>query len=172
MANQIKVGGLYCSQKQSAYFSTICQFNVERERGKMEVANHLILVNCFTIEMLNDRQLSSDADYSTFFPQIQLFWEPARKRERERERENKCELSYLSLCISLSTNNEAVTFTSKSTREICSDSGFSIAILLIKGIDNKFLCECFCAQSPISVRQWKQRINIERWLNLLGIKWF
>ncbi len=42
----------------------------ERERGKMEAANHLMLVNCFTIEMLNDRQLCSVKQRFDFFSQI------------------------------------------------------------------------------------------------------
>ncbi len=33
------------------------QFNAERKPGKMQVANNLILANCFTIEMLNNREL-------------------------------------------------------------------------------------------------------------------
>ncbi len=37
MANQIKVSGVYCSQKQSTNSSTTHQFNVERERGKMKL---------------------------------------------------------------------------------------------------------------------------------------
>ncbi len=35
MANQIKVGGVYCSQKQSVNASVKRQFNVERKQGKM-----------------------------------------------------------------------------------------------------------------------------------------
>ncbi len=54
MSNQIKVGRVYRLQQQSANSSTKRQFNVERERGKIGDANHLILVSCFTIEMLND----------------------------------------------------------------------------------------------------------------------
>ncbi len=61
MANQIKVDGLYGSQKQCVNYNINRQFNVERERGKMESVNHLKLVNCFTTEM------SSDANYLTFF---------------------------------------------------------------------------------------------------------
>lgn len=40
MTNQIKVGRVYRSQKQRANFRLKSQFNAERERSKMEVANH------------------------------------------------------------------------------------------------------------------------------------
>ncbi len=51
----------------------------------MEAANHLMLVNCFTIEMLNDRQL-----YSV---------------KRERERLN-VHVLIICICLSVPTNNE------------------------------------------------------------------
>ncbi len=38
MANQMKVDGIYCSQKQSLNSSAKCLFNVEMEWGKMEAA--------------------------------------------------------------------------------------------------------------------------------------
>ncbi len=82
MANQSKVGGVYCSQKQSANSSAKHQFNVERERGKMEVANHLILVDCFMIETLNNRQLYP-VNYSTFCLKYGHF-ERERKRRKLR----------------------------------------------------------------------------------------
>ncbi len=46
--NQIKVGGVYCSQQQSAISSTK-SLKVERQRGKMEAANHLLLVNLLLV---------------------------------------------------------------------------------------------------------------------------
>lgn len=57
MASQIKIGGFYFSQKQSANSSANCQFvKVERIRGKMEVVKHLMFDNCFMTEMLNNCQ--------------------------------------------------------------------------------------------------------------------
>ncbi len=46
----------------------------EKEQGKMEAANHLMLVNVFTIEMLNERQLYSVKQLlKIFFSQIYPF---------------------------------------------------------------------------------------------------
>ncbi len=63
----------------------------ERERGKMEAANHLMLVNCFTIEMLNDRQLYSVKQTTRlFFLNMPIL----------REREIKCAcVNYLHLFV-------------------------------------------------------------------------
>ncbi len=57
----------------------------ERERGKMEAANHLMLVNCFTIEMLNDRQLYSVKQTTRLFFLKYAHFERERERERERD---------------------------------------------------------------------------------------
>ncbi len=86
MANQIKVVRVYHSQKQST-ISTISQW------GKMEVANHTILVKCFTIEM---------------WP----FW----------ERDECCVCVITCICVSLSTNNEAVSL-------VTSNSDFTSSLL-------------------------------------------
>ncbi len=66
----------------------------ERERGKTEAANHLMLVNCFTIEMLNDRQLYSVKQTT------RLFFLKYAHFGREREREIKCAcVNYLHLFV-------------------------------------------------------------------------
>ncbi len=54
MANQIKVGGIYGSQKQSGNFKAKPHFNI-REQSKIEVAKHLIF-DCFMTEMINGWQ--------------------------------------------------------------------------------------------------------------------
>ncbi len=53
----------------------------------MEAANQLMLVNCFTIEMLNERQLYSVKQLlNFFFSNMPIL----RERERERERGEMC----------------------------------------------------------------------------------
>lgn len=54
MANQIKVGEVYCSQNYNS--SVKFQFNSEKEQSKMKVAKHVIFYSCWTIEMLNNQQ--------------------------------------------------------------------------------------------------------------------
>ncbi len=92
MANQIRVGRVYCSQKQSLNSRVNRQFNIERKRGKMDIGNHLLLVNCFMIEMLNNQQLISiDANYSTCFLKYgNLEREREGERKRKRERDESC----------------------------------------------------------------------------------
>ncbi len=51
-SNQIRQGLAFTDAEHTAKIK-----NIERERAKMEAANHLMFVNCFMIEMLNDRQL-------------------------------------------------------------------------------------------------------------------
>ncbi len=51
----------------------------------MEAANHLMLVNCFTIEMLNDRQLYSVKQTTQLFFLKYAHFEIERERERERD---------------------------------------------------------------------------------------
>ncbi len=53
-SNQIKVGGVYCSQKQSMQIPARSGFNVERLQGKMDI----VFDNCFMIEMLNDHTVT------------------------------------------------------------------------------------------------------------------
>ncbi len=102
MANQIKVGGVDCSQKQSANSSAKHQVNFERERGKMEVANHLILVNCFTI----DQELYPMMQTTQLFLKYGHF---ERAREREREMKVAC-VNYLHLCVNSELENLRVYF--------------------------------------------------------------
>ncbi len=80
--------------------------NIERERGKMEAANHLCLVNCFTIEMLNDRHLYSvkQTTHSTFFSNMPIL----RERERKRERKRLNVRVLICICLSVPTNNETM----------------------------------------------------------------
>ncbi len=96
LANQIKAGRLYCSQKQSADSSTTRQFNVEREQGEMEVANHLTSVNCFKIEMLNDQQLYSVMQTPPLCSSNMAFLKGERLKLH-------VWISYMSVCVSLQT---------------------------------------------------------------------
>ncbi len=61
----------------------------------MEAANHLMLVNCFTIEMLNDRQLYSVKQTTRLDSRLR-----ERDRERGRDREINCAcVNYLHLFV-------------------------------------------------------------------------
>ncbi len=104
MANQIKVGEVYCSQKQSTNSSAKCQFNIETEWSKVEVANHFIFDNCFTIEILNDRQLYPVMQTTIIFSNMAIL--------RERDKSCMCELP---ASVRLSTNNEAVSLVTSKT---------------------------------------------------------
>ncbi len=82
-----------------------------KERGKMEAANHLMLVNCFMIEMLNDRQLYSVKQLLDFFFLKYAHFERERERERERGREGErlnVRVLIICICLSVPTNNEIV----------------------------------------------------------------